>query len=164
MADDPTPFKLPKRLEVTDLEGKPSLPPLPTGAASSLQLSSIELEDAPLDLEPPRVYADEQHPAVDTYAQRRQAPWAWVGGVLFFCALAFAGYHYTQTKKTQVEIELVDAPASAQLVLDGQPIEARVIRLTRSGDTHRVTVFATGRAPKTVTFTALEDATVELGP
>ena len=166
MPDEPKDaFRLPKRLEVTDLEGKPSLPPLPTGAAASVgALSSFDLEDAPLELEPPRVYPQDPPPALDGRGLRRRRPWAWIAGVAVCCALAYAGHRWLQLRDHDVDIELVDAPAHAKLVLDGVPIEARTLRLTRSSEAHRITVFATGRAPKTVVFTALDDATVELGP
>ena len=163
MADDPKDtFKMPKRLELTDLEGRPSLPPLPTGPTSSVQLSSMELEDAPLDLEPqmPRPVEAMKRAAPPP----RRMPWSWIVGVLVCCALALAGYHYLQSHQTDVEVELLDAPAGSKLVLDGAPIEGRVLRLTRSTETHRVTVFATGRPPRTVTFTANEDTRIELGP
>lgn len=164
MPDEPKPpFKLPTRLEVTDLEGKPSLPPLPTGAAASVgELSAFDLEEAPLELEPPRVYPQDPLPAA--HAPRRQRPWMWIAGIVVCCALAFAGHRWLQLRDHDVDIELVGGPAQAKLVLDGVPIEARALRLTRSAETHRITVFATGRAPRTVTFTAADDATVELGP
>jgi hypothetical protein len=145
-------WKLPKRREVTDLEGKPALPPLP-GAPTSF--GPAAQDQSPLELD--------RHAEPEPTPPQRRLPIVPVVAVLVLAAAGFFGWKaLAHHMKTNGEIELVHVPPGAKLLLDGTPIEGTHLVLQRSKERHAVTVLQPGMPPKIVRFTVDENTTLDL--
>ncbi len=165
-------FRMPDRLEVTDLRGpdsassppshdhvwgerprgerRPSTSPPPPAVFAAEDVVALEL-DRPPPAAPPPVVAQKRFPTSIVLG-------------LVGMALAGAGYFAWTTSMApkDASVLLVNVPPDAQLVLDGTPIVGRRLVLPISNQPHELRLERGRKPPRVYKFAASADRTIDV--
>jgi hypothetical protein len=145
-------YKLPKRRELVDLEGKPVLPDLP----NDLSASAIPIADETnLALDRPEPVEEPQKSRGGFFL------FGIVGGLALMIALLVYSF-WTKAHPSTVTLTITNVAATSQLTLDGKQLSGTTVVVPYDKQQHALVVLTPGQPTKRKPVRADRDATIDM--